>query len=174
MPGVVGSGAFANARAGIQQAGIGNQMSGFYKGRENNVFHSLFPTLQGEMTNPQGFGKDLGAINTANQQSIGGSEAGAVGQGNLTAARTRNAAGFAPALDEAMRTGGRQLSQTATGVQEQNAYLKSQQQQQAIQALSGLYGENTDATLRALGLSNQSLGMSNQALGIAGDQKSFG
>src|SRR6185437_5235539 len=170
----VKAGALANAGAGIQQAGISNQISGTTGARGTRTFQTLFPTLQKNLVNPQGFGKDLGAINTANQQSIGGSEAGAVGQGNLTAARTRNAAGFAPALDEAMRTGGRQLSQTATGVQEQNAYLKSQQQQQAIQALSGLYGENTDATLRALGLSNQSLGMSNQALGIAGDQKSFG
>ena len=167
MPGGVGSGAFANAGAGIQQAGIGNQMSGFYKGRANNVFHSLFPTLQGEMTNPQGFGKDLGAINTANQQSIGGSVAGAVGQGNLQAARTGNAGGFAPALDESARAGARQMSQNAVGVQEANSYLKQQQRDAATRALSGLYGENTDATLKALGLANEGLGLSNDSLKTA-------
>ncbi|HJS97857.1 MAG TPA: hypothetical protein VJ756_02110 [Terriglobales bacterium] len=161
------AGALANAGRGIQQAGITNQLSGTLSGRGNRTYNTLFPTLQKNLINPQGFGKDLGAINTANQQSIGGSEAGAVGQGNLTAARTRNAAGFAPALDEAMRSGGRQLSQTAADVQTQNALVKQQQQQDAIKALSGLYGENMIDTLRALGLSNDALGTSNQALNVA-------
>ena len=101
MPSGVASDAFSNAGAGIQQAGIGNQMSGFYKGRSNAVFNTLFPSLQKELVNPHGFGSDMNAINTANQQSIGGSVAGAVGQGNLQAARTGNAGAFAPALDEA-------------------------------------------------------------------------
>lgn len=169
----VKAGALANAGAGIQQAGISNQLSGTTGARGTRTFQTLFPTLQKNLINPQGFGKDLGAINTANQQSIGGSEAGAVGQGNLMAARTRNAGGFAPAIDEAMRTGGRQLSQTAANVQENNAYLKNAQQQDAIKALSGLYGENTDATLRALGLSNESLNASTSALNVAGQQQGF-
>lgn len=174
MPAGIKSDALSNAGAGIQQAGITNALSGGYNAQEGQLYHTLFPTLRQNLVNPQGFGKDLNAINTANQQSIGGSVAGVVGQGNLQAARTGNAGGFAPALDEAARSGARQMSQNALNVQEQNAYLKNQQQQQAMNALGRLYGENTDATLRALGLSNQSLGESNQALGIAGDQKSWG
>lgn len=167
MPGGVATDAFANAGRGIQQAGISNQLSGTTAARGNRTFQTLFPTLQQNLTNPQGFGKDLNAINTANQQSIGGSIAGAVGQGNLQAARTRNAGGFAPALDEAVRGGQRQMSQNAMGVQEQNAYLKNQQQENAIRSLGSLYGENMNDTLRALGLSNESLGISNQGLGVA-------
>ena len=167
MPGGVAAGGLANAGRGIQQAGISNQLSGTTAGRANRTYNTLFPTLQRNLINPQGFGKDLGAINTASQQSIGGSVAGAVGQGNLQAARTRNAGGFAPALDEAVRSGQRQLSQNALGVQENNAYLKNEQQQGAIRALGSLYGENMGDTLRALGLSNESLGVSNQGLGVA-------
>ena len=166
------SGLLANAGRGIQQAGITNQLSGTTAARGNRTFQTLFPTLQQNLTNPQGFGKDLGAINTANQQSIGGSVAGAVGQGNLQAARTGNAGGFAPALDESVRSGQRQLSQASTGVAEANSLLKNEQQQGAIKALGSLYGENMDDTLKALGLSNQGLYLSNQALDQAGNVRS--
>ena len=166
--------ALANAGRGIQQqTSARNQMLGF-AGRGDKLYNTMFPTLRNELINPQGFGSDMNAINTANQQSIGGSVAGAVGQGNLMAARTGNAGGFAPALDEAARSGARQLSQNAVGTQEANAYLKQQQREQATQALGNIYGENTNATLRALGLGNDALQTSNQALGIAGNQKSFG
>jgi hypothetical protein len=59
------------------------------------------------------------AANTASQQSIGGAEAGAVGQGNLEAARTGNTDALAPALDASAQEGMEQLSQNALGVQEE-------------------------------------------------------
>lgn len=170
----VKSGALANAGRGVQLAGITNALSGGYNAQQGQLYHSLFPALRQELINPQGFGKDLGAINTASQQTIGGSLAGAFGRGNLQAARTRNAGGFAPAMDEAVRSGQRQLSQNSVGTAEANAYLKEQQREAATRALGSLYGENTDATLKALGLSNEALGGSNRALDVAGNQKSFG
>ena len=166
--------ALANAGRGIDLSQRGINQANRFTGRTSQLYNTMFPTLRNELMNPQGFGKDMGAINTANQQSIGGSVAGAVGQGNLMAARTGNAGGFAPALDEAARSGARQLSQNAVGTQEANAYLKQQQREQATQALGNLYGENTNATLRALGLGNEALGESTNALNIAGGQKSFG
>lgn len=167
MPAGIKADALTNAGRGIAQQTAAGNLQARYGGLAGNTWSTLFPTLRQNLTNPQGFGKDLNAINTANQQSIGGSVAGAVGQGNLQAARTGNAGGFAPALDEAARSGARQMSQNALGVQEQNAYLKNQQQQQAINALGNLYGENTNATLRALGLGNEALGESNNALSVA-------
>ena len=136
-----------------------NEAQSTYSGASsnaNNLYKQLFPILQGEATNPQGYSpKDLAAMNTASQQSVGGSTAGAVGEGNLEAARTRNAGAFAPALDEAARQGTRQLSQNAVGIQGKNADLKQRQQQAGIEGLGSLYGTNTKDMLTALGLGNE-------------------
>lgn len=133
-------------------------------------YNALFPALTKEATNPQGYMPgDLAAMNTASQQSLGGATAGAVGEGDLAGARTRNAGSFAPALDESVRSGERQLSQDAVGIQGQNANLKQAQQQAGLQGLQGLYGTNTNAMLGALGLGNQST----QALTQAGQSGWF-
>jgi len=122
------------------------------------LYNQVVPQLTQEATNPQGYGqKDLAAMNTASQQSIGGATAGAVGQGNLEAARTRNAGSFAPALDEAVRSGGRQLSQNALGIQENNANLKQAQQQAGLAGLQGEQSGQTQQMLAALGLGNQAV-----------------
>lgn len=124
----------------------------------------MAPSLTEQFKNPQGFSdKDLAAMNTASQQSIGGSVAGTVGQGNLEAARTRNAGGFTEALDEAARSGQRQNSQNAVGIAANNALEKEKNKNIALAGLTGIYGQNVGATLGALGLSNQALGVANQA-----------
>lgn len=87
------------------------------------------------------------AATTAAGQSAGGSEAGAVGQLGLNAARTRNAAGFAPAADQAARTAGHDLSQNALDIAQQN-------QDTGLRGLGGLYGTNADNSLKALDLYN--------------------
>lgn len=137
-----------------------NESQGVFTGAQgnaNDLYSKLFPIFQGEATNPQGFGaKDLASMNTASQQSVGGSTAGAVGEGDLAGARTRNAGSFAPALDEAVRSGQRQLSTNALDIQGKNAALKQAQQQAGISGMSGLYGQNSSDMLSALGLSNQS------------------
>lgn len=130
----------------------------------NDLYKQLFPMLQAEATNPTGYNpKDLVAMNTASQQSVGGGTASAVGDLGLAAARTRNAGGFAPAEDEAVRSGQRQLSENALGIQGANADLKEKQKQLGISGLSGLYGQNTGDMLAALGLQNQSTGVGTEA-----------
>lgn len=128
-------------------------LSGEGQTNAGNIYSALFPALLGEATNPQGMtAPELAAENTAAQQSAGGATAGAVGEGNLAAARTRNAGGFAPALDQAARSGQRVLSNAALSVQNQNAALKNAQQQAGLEGLQGLYGTNTNEALSALGL----------------------
>lgn len=130
-----------------------------------DLYKQILPIFQKEATNPQGFAPaDLAAMNTASQQSVGGATAGAVGEGNLAAARTRNSGGYTPALDEAVRSGQRQLSTNALDTQTKNALLKESQKQSGISGLGGLYGQNSQQLLQALGLGNQST----QALTEAG------
>jgi hypothetical protein len=126
--------------------------------RGQNAYNDLFPSLASEVTNPQGYGTvGLNAMNTANQQSIGGADAGAAGTGNLEAARTRNVGGFQPAISEANRAGGRQLSQNALGIQEANENQRQRQQQAGLAGLQGLYGTEMNTALGAGNLSNNFL-----------------
>ena len=121
------------------------------------LYDELVPTFSQEATNPQGFGKtDLAAMNTAAQQSEGGALGSAVGQAGTLAAANRNSGSFAPALDEASRSAGRNLSNISVGIQGENAKLKQAQQQEGIQGLSGLQGEQNSDVLSSLGLENQS------------------
>ncbi len=126
--------------------------------RGQNVYNELFPQLSREATNPQGFGPvGLNAMNTANQQSIGGSNAAAVGSGEQAAAHTRNVGAYQPAVSEAQRQGGRQLSQNAVEIQGQNEMQRQNQQQAANKALQSLYGTEMNTGLGYGNLQNDFL-----------------
>lgn len=118
----------------------------------NGIYGPLLKSYQDEATNPQGIGeKGLNAENTASQQSIGGSVAGAVGQNNLMAARTRNKGGYQIANNESMRSGMRQNSQNAVENIAANERLKEQQRQEGLAGQHGLYNTNEQEQLGALG-----------------------
>jgi hypothetical protein len=139
-------------------------MAGSYGDRASSTYNILTPTLNKMATNPQGFDQQtMNNMNTAAQQSIGGAVAGTVGQGNLQAARTNNAGGFAPAATQAAHDATAQLSDAALGVQNRNAMLKEQQRSQGIQGLEGMYGQNVGAGENALGLSTNALNAQSEA-----------
>lgn len=149
-------------RQAQQQASqnFGNSQDMYHTGSANSssLYGQLQPMFTAEATNPQGYApKDLSAMNTASQQSIGGATAGAVGEGDLTAARTRNAGGYQAANAEAVRSGQRQLSENALGVQESNAKLKELQKQSGISGLSDLYRGNQSTALNAIGQGNNAV-----------------
>jgi hypothetical protein len=85
---------------------------------------------------------------TASQQGVGGATAGAVGAGNLLAARRGNAAGLDAALDDAARAGMRQNSENALKT-------TAQVQEAGMGGLQKLYGVNTEAAMKSLGLSDE-------------------
>lgn len=118
-----------------------------------DIFSSLNPFFQQEMTNPQGYSpQDLNAMRTGSSQALGGSTAGITGQGNLTAARTRNSAGITSALDSAARGAQQQGSQNELAIEGANANLKQQQQQAGAAGEAGLFGENLGAQSSLYGL----------------------
>lgn len=137
-----------------QGKGFSQDASSLYgtsSGNASGLYSQLQPAFTAEATNPQGFApKDLAAMNTASQQSLGGSTAGAVGEGDLTASRTRNAGGYGAANAEAVRSGERQLSENALGVQGEDAKLKELHQQAGLSGLSDLYSGNQSEALGAL------------------------
>lgn len=126
--------------------------------RDNSgtLYNQLFPTYENEATDPQGFDPTTKAnMKTSAMQTAGGSTAGAVGEGDLMAARTRNAGGFDAAGDEAERIGARQLSSDNLGVENADAALKEQHKQQGIAGEQGLYNTQQSDLLADMGLSNQ-------------------
>ena len=127
------------------------------KNKTNQLYGQLTPFYTGEMTNPTGLGEESKAnMNTAAQEAAGGAVSGAVGAGNLTAARDRNSGGFAPALDESVRNAMKSNSDAALGVQNEDALLKEQQKQEGAAGLHNLYGTENNDILSSLGLQNQS------------------
>lgn len=118
------------------------------------LYSKLFPAYSAEAVGAPTAGTT--AENTAVQQSVGGANAGAVSQGNLDAARTRNAGGFQPAEDEAVRSGGRDLSNASLAI-------KANEVDQGQKGLERLYGQNENQQIAGEGVNLGALGAENQA-----------
>jgi len=127
----------------------------------------LTPQLEQEATNPEGYTpQQLAYMNTASQQSEGGSTAGITGQSNLQAARTRNAGGYQGAIGSGSRAAQRNLASTAVGIQSQQANLQQQQREQALKSLQSLYGTDISSALGYMGASTNALNAENQGSAI--------
>lgn len=119
---------------------------------------SLIPGLERDANNPTGYDPiTKNRMLVSNQEAAGGVGAGIAGDANLMAARTRNAGGFARALDESARAKGRLLTSGARDVENESARLAALKQQQARGQLAGLYNTDVSGQLRAMGLSDEDL-----------------
>jgi hypothetical protein len=77
--------------------------------------------------------------------------AGAVGQGGLRAARTRNEGGSDAAIAESARNAGRTVSRAALGTELADTELKQRKEAAAKGELGQLYGISTGGANQALG-----------------------
>jgi len=127
-------------------------LSNQYAGNAGAGFATLMPELETEAAHPAGFNPtDLARMETGAQQTAGGSQAGAVGQGALLGARTKNPGAAPAAIAQSARQAGQNLSKNALGIQTENAALREKQQQAGLQGLQGLTGLETGAGINALG-----------------------
>ena len=126
-------------KAAAQNFGLAENTAGQSLNRQNSIYQPLESMIMGEASNP---GNTPAAV--AAGQSLGGTVSGAVGQGNLQAARTRNSAGYAPALDQSARNAGKQQSQNVLNVQ-----------QEGQAGLQGLEGMDTSELENMIGGANQ-------------------
>ena len=147
----VQSGAMAGAKTATGTASqYGNTAGG--------IGANLIPGLTQQFNNPQGLSPtDVNNEWVAAQQAGGGATGAVQGEAGLNAERTRNSAGLSSVLDQAARRQGQNLSQSALGIQNQNAMLKQKQREQAGQELGSLYGTDVGAQLKAMGISNEDL-----------------
>lgn len=141
-----------------KQAQTDQGTAGGYGAQASQIGSSIIPGLEREAQSPQGYDTQTkNDMTTAGAQAVGGVNAGIGGIEGLDAGRTRNAGGANQALDEAARVKSRQLSNNALGVQNASAQLGQQKQMQAQNQLAGLYGTDTSAQLKAMGISNEDI-----------------
>ena len=108
-----------------------------------SLYGPLSAELQTQAVHPSGIDPTtMAQMDTAALQSGGGATAGAVGQGALRAARTRNAGGADAATAAATRTGGEIASKGILANRLDSADLKAKQQSGAESELGSLFGEN--------------------------------
>lgn len=143
------------ARGSDQARGAATSAQGISNTAGSNaqgLYSTLAPELINEATHPAGFAPtNLAGMNTAAEETAGGTQAAAVGQGALQAARTRNAGGSDAAIADASRSAGQQLSRGVLATQMANAKLKEGQREGGIHGLEGLYGTNLGSSVGALG-----------------------
>lgn len=135
-----------------------------YGSNASNINAQLLPFLTRELNNPQGFTQQqTGSMLNQAEAGAGGATSGLTTAANLASARDRNSGGFSGALDEAARDKGKTLSGISSGIAGQNAELQQQQQQSAASGLSNMYGQDTSAQLKAMGLVPQDLKVANDS-----------
>jgi hypothetical protein len=124
-----------------------------YGANASTVNSQLLPFLTRELNNPQGYTQQqTGSMLNQAEAGAGGATSGLNTEANLASARNRNSGGFSGALDEAARTQQKALSGTSSGIAADSAKLQQQNQQSAASGLSNMYGQDTSAQLKAMGL----------------------
>jgi len=117
-------------------------------GQANGAYNTVNSIYTQEALHPQGLTpQQIADQTTSSDQTLGGSNASAAGQGALTAARTNNAGGYQAAIAEAARQAGATRSQNNLGIQDQSAMLARQQQQQGLAGLNGIYNTGNSTGL---------------------------
>jgi hypothetical protein len=124
-----------------------------YGAQAGGISSQLLPFLTRQLNNPEGFSaQQTGSMLGAAEGGAGGSTAGLTTEANLASARDRNSGGFSGALDQAAREKDKALAGTSEGIAAKNAGLQQEQQQNAAGGLGKMYGQDTDAQLKAMGL----------------------
>jgi len=117
---------------------------------------SLMPSLKAEINNPTGYTANTEHnILAANEAGAGGATSGLVGQVGLQANRTRNAGGTSNLLDTLARGKQMAAAKGSEGIAAESAKLGEQKKQSALGAMGNLYGTDTSAQLKAMGLANE-------------------
>jgi hypothetical protein len=117
-----------------------NAAAGYGAGA-STIGSALIPQLTRQLNNPQGYSQqDMGAMLSSGLAGAGGATAGLTGAAGKTGMAERNPMGFSAALDSAARSRDKAAAGTSEGITAQNAGVKMQQQSQAGDLLSKLYG----------------------------------
>jgi hypothetical protein len=143
----------AGVKTALDAAKTAGSTGAGYGADASTVNSQLLPFLTRELNNPMGYSQQQkGAMLNSAEAGAGGATAGINTEANLASARSRNSGGFSGALDEAAREKAKVLSANASGIEAKDADLQEEQKQEAAKGLQNLYGTDTSAQLKAMGL----------------------
>lgn len=148
-----------SAAAAKNQVGVSNAYAKSFNKSGIADRGTLFPFLQNEVTDPQGYGQDtVNQMLTQGGESVSGATGAANEQAQLLASRTGNTAALPGIIGSNARSAMKQNSDNALTVALKNADLKQKQQQAGAAGIQNLYSDDTNDVLKSLGLANQSIG----------------
>lgn len=154
--------ALANRSAAGQAktaAGQAQSTAGTLETEGQAIQSTVVPELTRELQTQHLFAPDqLNEILTAAGAGAGGATAGLTGGAELEAARTRNTAGFAPALDALARQRMQTMAKTSEGVAAEDVTGAIQQRQKALSGLAQYGQADIGDALKAMGLQTQDIG----------------
>lgn len=141
-----------------QNSKTANGVAGGFGATASQIGSSIIPGLEREANNPVGLTPEQrNTATVSGAEAIGGVNSGVKGEANLASSRTRNAGGFAPALDEAARIKSRALATNTQDITNLDTSLANKKQQFAQGELGGLYGNLNADQLKAMGISDEDL-----------------
>jgi hypothetical protein len=127
--------------SGVEKNALNN--SAFAATQGNNALGTINPIYSRMATGNDGFTPQQKAnMLTASAQSIGGANAGAVGQGGLYEARTGNAGGAAAAIDDSARAAMEKGSENALDIENKDAALRTSNQRVGLEGLNSIYDDS--------------------------------
>lgn len=126
---------------GTNAQGEEAQLTPFFE-RNMNATHGFDPSQTNELL-------------TAAGSSAGAAEGDLSGRLNDEAARTRNASGFTKGLDELQRDKNKALGGASEQIAGEDVMGAKKLNEEGAAGLSGLYGTNTGAMLKAMGQQNE-------------------
>lgn len=119
---------------------------------------ALTPFFQREMTAEHGFDPtQTGELLTAAGAGIGGAAGAEEGRAAEEQAKTRNASGFTKSLDELARDRMKASAGASEGIAAEDVMGAKKLNEEGAAGLSGLYGTNTGAMLKAMGQQNEDI-----------------
>ncbi len=128
-----------------------NTAAGFGAGA-STIGSALIPQLTRQLQNPQGYSQqDIGSMLSSGLAGAGGATSGLTGAAGKMGMTERSPMGFSAALDSAARSRDKAAASTSEGIAAQNAGVKMQQQSQAGDLLSKLYGADVSGQNDAAG-----------------------
>jgi hypothetical protein len=128
------------------------QTGAAYGANASTIGSALVPQLNRQLQNPSGFSQqDIGAMLSSGLAGAGGATAGLGGAAAKMGMAERSPMGFSAALDSAARSRDKAAASTSEGITARNADVKMQQQSQAGDLLSKLYGTNVQGQNEATG-----------------------
>ena len=123
-----------------------------YGANASTINSAVTPFESRQLTNPSGYSQqDIGSMLTAGLAGSGGATSGLAGAASKDAATSRNPNGFSAALDASAMQRDKAAASTSEGIAANNANVKLQQQNDAGNVLSRMYGTDVSGQNAASG-----------------------